>query len=144
LRGLQTLGVRLERLERTALDVARWLAEHPAIKTVLHPALPSCPGHEFWQRDFTGSSSIFSIVFAERFTAGQVARFADTLQLFKIGFSWGGVTSLVMLYPNLVRPHQDYGGRLLRINVGLEESSDLIADLEQALRTLDAPASEPV
>jgi cystathionine beta-lyase len=138
------LGVRLERLERTALDVARWLAEHPAIKTVLHPALPSCPGHEYWQRDFTGSSSIFSIVFAERFTAGQVARFADALQLFKIGFSWGGVTSLVMLYPNLVRPHQDYGGRLLRLNVGLEESSDLIADLDQALRTLDAPASEPV
>jgi cysteine-S-conjugate beta-lyase len=144
LRGLQTLGVRLERLERTAFEVARWLAEHPAIKTVLHPALPSCPGHEFWQRDFTGSSSIFSIVFAERFTASQVARVADTLQLFKIGFSWGGVTSLVMLYPNLVRPHQDYGGRLLRLNVGLEESSDLIADLEQALRTLDAPASEPV
>ena len=144
LRGLQTLGVRLERLERTALDVARWLAEQPAIKTVLHPALPSCPGHEYWQRDFTGSSSIFSIVFAERFTAGQVARFADTLQLFKIGFSWGGVTSLVMLYPNLVRPQQDYGGRLLRLNVGLEESSDLIADLKQALRTLDAPASEPV
>ncbi|MGC2030481.1 MAG: cystathionine beta-lyase [Steroidobacteraceae bacterium] len=144
LRGLQTLGVRLERLERTALDVARWLAEHPAIKTVLHPALPSCPGHEYWLRDFTGSSSIFSIVFAERFTAGQVARFADTLQLFKIGFSWGGVTSLVMLYPNLDRPQQDYGGRLLRLNVGLEESSDLIADLEQALRTLDAPASEPV
>ncbi|HEY4968841.1 MAG TPA: cystathionine beta-lyase [Steroidobacteraceae bacterium] len=144
LRGLQTLGVRLERLERTALDVARWLAEHRAIKTVLHPALPSCPGHEYWQRDFTGSSSIFSIVFAERFTAGQVARFADTLQLFKIGFSWGGVTSLVMLYPNLVRPQQNYGGRLLRLNVGLEESSDLIADLQQALRTLDAPASEPV
>ncbi len=144
LRGLQTLGVRLERLERTALDVARWLAEHPAIKTVLHPALPSCPGHEYWLRDFSGSSSIFSIVFAERFTAGQVARFADTLQLFKIGFSWGGVTSLVMLYPNLDRPQQDYGGRLLRLNVGLEESSDLIADLKQALRTLDAPASEPV
>jgi cysteine-S-conjugate beta-lyase len=144
LRGLQTLGVRLERLERTGLDVARWLAEQPAIKTVLHPALPSCPGHQYWQRDFTGSSSIFSIVFAERFTAGQVARFADTLQLFKIGFSWGGVTSLVMLYPNLVRPQQDYGGRLLRLNVGLEESSDLIADLQQALRTLDAPASEPV
>lgn len=138
LRGLQTLGVRLERLERTALDVARWLAQHPAIKTVLHPALPSCPGHEYWQRDFTGSSSIFSIVFAERFTAGQVARFADTLQLFKIGFSWGGVTSLVMLYPNLVRPQQDYGGRLLRLNVGLEESSDLIADLEQALTGLEA------
>src|SRR5579863_8594305 len=144
LRGLKTLGVRLERLEKTALELAQWLAQHPAIKTVLHPALPSCPGHEYWRRDFTGSSSIFSIVFDERFTAGQVARFADTLQLFKIGFSWGGVTSLVMLYPNLVRPQKDYGGRLLRLNVGLEESSDLIADLKQALRTLDAPASEPV
>jgi cystathionine beta-lyase len=140
IRGLQTLGIRLERLEKTTLDVARWLAKHPAIKAVLHPALPSCPGHEYWQRDFTGSSSIFSIVFAERFTAGQVADFADKLKLFKIGFSWGGVTSLVLVYPNLDRPQQDYGGRLVRLNVGLEEYSDLIADLNQALRTMDAPA----
>jgi cystathionine beta-lyase len=140
LRGLQTLGVRLERLETTTLEVARWLARHRAIKTVLHPALPSCPGHEFWQRDFTGSSSIFSIVFADNYTAGQVTRFADELKLFKIGFSWGGVTSLVMLFPDLERPRQDYAGRLVRLNVGLEEYSDLRADLEQALRTLDAPA----
>jgi cystathionine beta-lyase len=139
IRGLQTLGVRLERLEKTTLDVAHWLAKHPAIKTVLHPALPSCPGHENWRRDFTGSSSIFSIVFAERFTAGQVADFADRLQLFKIGFSWGGVTSLVLVYPNLDRP-LDYGGRLVRLNVGLEEYSDLVADLDQALRTMDTSA----
>jgi cystathionine beta-lyase len=140
LRGLQTLGVRLERLEKTALDVAGWLAKHPNIKTVLHPALQSCPGHEHWQRDFTGSSSIFSIVFADRFTAGQVAAFADRLRLFKIGFSWGGVTSLVMVYPTLDRPGKSYRGRLVRLNVGLEESADLIADLTRALDAMDAPA----
>jgi cystathionine beta-lyase len=140
LRGLQTLGVRLERLEKTALDVAGWLAKHPNIRTVLHPALPSCPGHECWQRDFTGSSSIFSVVFADRFTAGEVAAFADRLQLFKIGFSWGGVTSLVMVYPTLDRPGKNYRGRLVRLNVGLEESADLIADLTRALDAMDAPA----
>src|ERR1700681_2769971 len=96
LRGLQTLGVRLERLEKTALEVAQWLAKHPAIDTVLHPALDSCPGHEYWERDFTGSSSVFSIVFDERFTADQVFAFVDRLTLFEIGFSWGGVTSLVV------------------------------------------------
>ena len=140
LRGLQTLGVRLERLEKTTLEVAQWLAKHPNIKVVLHPALPSCPGHEHWRRDFTGSSSIFSIVFVERFTPAQVISFADRLTLFKIGFSWGGVTSLVIVYPNLDRAGQDYGGRLVRLNVGLEESSDLIADLDRALSSMAAPA----
>jgi cysteine-S-conjugate beta-lyase len=138
LRGLKTLGVRLERLEKTALELAQWLAGHPHISTVLHPALPSCPGHEYWRRDFTGSSSIFSVVFQERFTALQVAAFADRLRLFKIGFSWGGVTSLVVVYPNLQRPGKSYGGRLVRLNVGLEEPSDLLADLAQALSAMDA------
>jgi cystathionine beta-lyase len=132
LRGLQTLGVRLERLESTALFVARWLERHPRIRTVLHPALESCPGHEHWRRDFSGSSSIFSVVFDEQFTPEQVAACADRLQLFKIGYSWGGVTSLAVAYPNLNRPGRDYGGRLLRLNVGLEEPADLIADLAQA------------
>jgi cystathionine beta-lyase len=140
LRGLQTLGIRLERLEKSTLEVARWLAQHPGIKTVLHPALPSCPGHIHWHRDFTGSSSIFSLVFADRFTADQVIAFADRLKLFKIGFSWGGVTSLAVVYPNLDRPGRPYGGRLVRLNVGLEEPSDLIADLDQALNSMDAPA----
>jgi cysteine-S-conjugate beta-lyase len=139
LRGLQTLGIRLERLEKTTLEVARWLAKHPNIKTVLHPALQSCPGHEYWHRDFTGSSSVFSVVFDERFTADHVVAFVDRLKLFKIGFSWGGVTSLVVVYPNLDRPGRHYGGRLVRLNVGLEESSDLIFDLTQALNTMDTP-----
>ena len=137
LRGLKTLGVRLERLEKTALEAARWLSDQPHIATVLHPALPSCPGHEYWRRDFTGSSSIFSVIFKERFNALQVAAFADRLRLFKIGFSWGGVTSLVVVYPNLNRPGRNYGGRLVRFNVGLEEPSDLIADLAQALSAME-------
>ena len=140
LRGLQTLGVRLERLEKTTLEVAQWLAKHPAIDTVLHPALDSCPGHEYWERDFTGSSSVFSIVFDERITADQVFAFVDRLTLFEIGFSWGGVTSLVVAYPNIDRPGQDYGGRLVRLNVGLEEPSDLIADLDRSLSAMAPPA----
>ena len=139
LRGMKTLGVRLERLEKSALEIAQWLSKHPHIKTVLHPALSSCPGHEYWRRDFTGSSSIFSIVFDERFSADQAIAFADRLRLFKIGFSWGGVTSLVIVYPHVDRPGTTYGGRLVRLNVGLEEPADLLADLTQALGAMDSP-----
>ncbi|HET7650507.1 MAG TPA: cystathionine beta-lyase [Gammaproteobacteria bacterium] len=138
LRGLQTLGVRLERLEASALEVARWLANRPGIETVLHPALASCPGHEHWKRDFTGSASVFSILFDSRFSASQVEKFVDSLKLFKIGFSWGGVTSLAIIYPSLGRPGKDYGGRLVRLNVGLEEPEDLIADLAAALQAMTA------
>ncbi len=138
LRGLQTLGVRLERLEASALEVARWLASRPGIEAVLHPALASCPGHEHWKRDFTGSASVFSILFDSRFSASQVEKFVDSLKLFKIGFSWGGVTSLAVIYPSLDRPGSDYGGRLVRLNVGLEEPEDLIADLAAALRAMTA------
>ncbi|MBR0684330.1 cystathionine beta-lyase [Bradyrhizobium manausense] len=133
LRGLQTLGVRLERLEASTLQVARWLAEQPDIEAVFHPGLPSCPGHELWQRDFTGSASVFSILFGREIDPSQVEAFVDNLKLFKIGFSWGGVTALAILYPKLDRPGKDYGGRLVRLNIGLEEPCDLIADLEQAL-----------
>jgi cystathionine beta-lyase len=133
LRGLQTMGVRLERLEASTLEVARWLAAQPEIETVLHPALPSCPGHELWKRDFDGSASIFSIVFAPGVSPDAVETFADALRLFKTGYSWGGVTSLVMTYPQLTRPGHDFGGRLVRFNIGLEEPNDLIGDLSQSL-----------
>ena len=133
LRGLQTLGVRLDRIQASALEIALWLSRHPAIEVVLHPALPSCPGHEVWKRDFTGSASVFSILFKPSFRAEQVEAFVDALQMFKIGFSWGGVTSLALVYPELDRPGHSYGGRLVRLNVGLEEPSDLIADLSRAL-----------
>ncbi len=133
LRGLQTLGLRLERLEQTALTVARWLAGRPEIERVLHPALPGSPGHEIWSRDFDGSASVFSIVFRADLGRDVVTRFVDGLRLFKIGFSWGGVTSLVMAYDSVVRGSVDLGPCLVRLNVGLEDSDDLIGDLAAAL-----------
>lgn len=135
LRGMQTLGVRLAALERGTLRVARWLADHPSVETVLHPALPSCPGHDVWRRDFTGSTSVFSIVLAEGTTREQVATFVDALRFFELGYSWGGVTSLAVPWFELRRDHGPaYGGRLVRLNVGLEDPDDLVADLDQALR----------
>lgn len=132
LRGLQTLGVRLERLERSALEVARFLADRPEIERVLHPALPSCPGHALWKRDFTGSASVFSVLFRDDVSREAIIRFIDALQLFKLGFSWGGVTSLVMRYESLGRSPPVPAGRIVRFNVGLEAAPDLIADLERA------------
>jgi len=134
LRGLQTLGVRLAHMERSTLEIAKWLAGQPAVKAVFHPALPSCPGHEIWKRDFAGSSSVFSILFDEAYSNAQVTQFVESLQLFKIGMSWGGATSLALGYPSLDRPGKNYSGRLVRLNVGLEDTKDLIADLD---RTFD-------
>lgn len=136
LRGLQTLGIRLERLESSALRVARWLKDQPEVQSVLHPALPDCTGHEFWKRDFSGSASVFSFVFRSGIGASQVPLFLDKLALFEKGFSWGGTTSLAMYYPKLRRPDRDHGGRLVRLNIGLEEPEDLIADLASALKLL--------
>jgi cystathionine beta-lyase len=134
LRGFQSLAVRLDVIEKSALDLARWLASRPEIERVLHPALPSCPGHDVWRRDFSGSSGVFSVVFAERFSREDVFRFVDVLRLFKIGYSWGGVTSLVMPWPAPpIRRDVDYGDRLVRFSLGLEAPEDLRADLERAL-----------
>jgi cystathionine beta-lyase len=133
LRGMKTLAVRLKAVEQGALEIARWLQERPEIERVLHPALPSCPGHELWKRDFTGSSGLFSIVFQERFTKEQVQAFVDALTLFKIGYSWGGVTSLVMAYDLQSPKRPGYGHRIVRLYIGLESTDDLKADLERAL-----------
>lgn len=134
LRGMKTLAVRLRALEVSTLRVARWLAERPEIEAVFHPALPSCPGHEIWKRDFTGSTSVFSILFQPRYTREQLLAFIDALKLFGIGYSWGGVTSLVV--PHFA-PRRDTPsvrrGSLVRLNIGLEATEDLIVDLEQAL-----------
>jgi len=138
LRGLQTLGVRLARLEESTLAVAGWLATQPEVETVLHPAFPSCPGHEFWKRDFTGSASVFSVVFAPDIGREAIVRMIDALALFAIGYSWGGVTSLAMPQFDLPRRHRAYGDRLVRFNVGLEDAGDLIADLERAFGRLRA------
>lgn len=136
LRGLQTLAVRLDYLEKSALTIANWLAEHPSVEVVFHPALASCPGHENWNKDFTGSASVFSFMFKDEMSPAQVEAVINNLKIFKIGLSWGGVTSLAVVYPDLDRPGQDYGGRLVRLNVGLEQPSDLIGDLEDAMMSV--------
>jgi cysteine-S-conjugate beta-lyase len=133
LRGLQTLAVRLSHVEASAIIIARWLCSRPEIEVVLHPAFPSCPGHDVWKRDFTGSAGIFSIVFRDGFSEEQVIRFVDSLRLFKIGYSWGGVTSLAVPYFDAKREVRSYGTRLVRLNVGLEETTALVDDLDQAL-----------
>ncbi|HKM68154.1 MAG TPA: cystathionine beta-lyase [Candidatus Acidoferrum sp.] len=139
LRGLQTLAVRLSAIEKSALQIANWLADCPEVERVLHPALPSCPGHEFWKRDFLGSSGVFSIVFKPGPTQGQVFAFVDALKLFKVGYSWAGVTSLAVAY-NIGRipGRPPYDHRIVRLNIGLESTNDLIADLKQALAILNA------
>jgi cysteine-S-conjugate beta-lyase len=134
LRGMKTMAVRLKTIEASAFELAHWLATRKEIEIVLHPALPSCPGHEFWKRDFTGSAGTFSIVFDKNFSKKQVQGFVDSLSLFKIGYSWGGVTSLATAYDFQSSPNRPgYGHRIVRLNIGLEDIDDLKADLQQAL-----------
>ena len=136
LRGLQTLAVRLGALEKATLIVANWLTNHPQIDKVYHPALPSCPGHDIWARDFKGSTSVFSFTFKDTVSATKVVDFINALNVFKIGMSWGGINSLAIVYPDLQRPDQDFGGRIIRLNIGLEAPNDLIADLDLATKAL--------
>lgn len=138
LRGMKTLAVRLKAVEQSALALAQSLSQRPEIELVLHPALPSCPGHDLWKRDFTGSSGLFSLVFQQRFTKEQVLGFVNALQLFKIGYSWGGVTSLAMAYDLQSPKRPGYGSRIVRLYTGLESLEDLKADVVHALGTLPA------
>ena len=134
LRGIQTLGVRLDALETSTLQIANWLAKHPLIEKVLHPALPTCPGHKIWKRDFSGSSSVFSFVFKNYISVAHAETFINSLEVFRIGMSWGGVHSLAVIYPDLLRPNKDFSGAIVRLNIGLEQTDDLISDLSQALQ----------
>jgi cystathionine beta-lyase len=130
-RGLRTLGVRLKQHEENGLTVARWLKARPEVGRVLHPALPDCPGHEIWKRDFSGSCGLFSFELANgdaRFRAA----FVDALQMFGIGFSWGGFESLVLPVDPERTVSQPPAHNLVRLHIGLEDPEDLIADLEAA------------
>lgn len=139
LRGMKTLAVRLRQIEASTLRVAHALQSRPEIERILHPAFPSCPGHDLWKRDFTGSSGLFSIVFRPGPSKSQVQAFVDALQLFEIGYSWGGVTSLAVAYDlSRAKGRPNYDHRIVRLYIGLEEPEELIADLEQALRSLSA------
>ena len=133
-RGLRTLSVRLAQHERSALTVAHWLADHPKVVRVLHPALPSCPGHDTWARDFRGSSGLFSFELAGGDDDG-VAALVDGLKHFGIGYSWGGFESLALPVDlhklrSIDRPQL---GPMVRLHIGLENADDLIADLARGL-----------
>ena len=137
LRGLPTLKLRFDAHDAGARKVAAWLKQRAEIAAVLHPALADCPGHENWQRDFSGAGGLFSVIFDERYSEAQTDRFVDSLELFKIGYSWGGHTSLCVPYRiAALRANWPHKGQLLRFNIGLEDPQDLIADIEQALKLL--------
>ena len=138
LRGARSIALRMEQHEKAALEVATWLRGHPSVQRVLYPALPDDPGHALWKRDFTGASGLFSIVLKTSPTP-QVHAFLDALELFGLGFSYGGFESLAIhCDPQLKRTagKPDLGGPLIRLSVGLEDPADLIADLDQALAKL--------
>lgn len=137
LRGLPTMKLRFDAHDAAARKLATWLKARPEISRVLHPALPDCPGHETWKRDFTGAGGLFSVLFDARYSEVQTDRFVDSLKLFKIGYSWGGSNSLCVPYRiETMRKHWAGQGVLVRFNIGLEDPADLIADIEQALSTL--------
>ncbi|MBT7957383.1 MAG: cystathionine beta-lyase, partial [Rhodospirillaceae bacterium] len=136
LRGMRTLSARLKRHEKNALKVAEWLAGQPEIERVLHPALPSCPGHELWQRDFTGSNGLFSVIF-KPFEQSAMHGFIDGLELFSLGGSWGGYESLV-LPSNVTRTATEWteNAQSIRFHIGLEDPDDLIEDIAAGLKRL--------
>lgn len=137
-RGLRTLGVRLKQHEQSSIKIAKWLASRPEVKAVYHPALPSCHGHSFFQRDFKGSSGLFSFELHQVLTDEQLANFLDHFELFTMAYSWGGFESLILANQPQeiarIRPaiERKLTGTLVRIHIGLEDVDDLIADLEQA------------
>ncbi|QYN45826.1 cystathionine beta-lyase [Gilliamella sp. ESL0405] len=138
-RGLRTLAVRLKQHHESGLKVAKWLAAHPKVATVNHPALASCKGHEFFARDFTGASGLFSFVLNDHLNDVQLSDFLDNLTHFSMAYSWGGFESLILAnQPEelaKIRPVSgvSFDGTLIRLHIGLEDPDDLIADLSAGL-----------
>ena len=140
LRGLRTLPTRMARHQESGLAVARWLREHPKVARVLHPALPDSPDHALWTRDYTGAAGLFAVVL-KPCRKRDVHDFLDTLEIFGLGFSWGGFESLALDGdPQFgVRAFREaFEGPVIRLNVGLEDPGDLIADLDRALAVIGA------
>ena len=140
LRGLRTLSVRLQQHEKSALKIANWLSTHPLIDHVRHPALETCPGHEYFKRDFSGSNGLFSFVMKAGNQAA-INALLDGLAHFKMGYSWGGFESLITANMGLQGLRSATGwqhGPIIRIHVGLEDCDDLLADLEQGLQQYQA------
>jgi cystathionine beta-lyase len=136
LRGLRTMAVRLARHQETALKLARWLKERPEVARLLHPALQDDPGHAIWKRDFKGATGLFGVVL-KPVSREALAAFFDGLVLFGRGYSWGGYESLIVP-AHIRRTAKEFSaeGPVLRIHAGLENSDDLIADLDAAFGRL--------
>ena len=135
-RGIRTLGVRLKQHYESSLKVAKWLSEQPQVKAVYHPALPSCPGHENFKRDFTGASGLFSFELHKRLSDEELSAFMDNFDLFTMAYSWGGFESLILCnQPEeiaKIRPgiERKLTGSLIRVHIGFEDTDELIADLQ--------------
>lgn len=139
LRGLRTMHLRLKEAEKRGLELASWLQDRPEVIKILHPAFPSCPGHEFWKRDFTGSSGLFSIVLDPKYTKQDLANMLDHMNIFSMGFSWGGYESLVTLFDcSEYRTATSWnpGGLTIRLQIGLEDMDDLKQDLDAGFTRL--------
>jgi cysteine-S-conjugate beta-lyase len=140
-RGLRTLAVRLKQHGQAGVALAEWIGRQPEVERVLHPALPSDPGHAIWKRDFTGACGLFSVVLKEGVSEKALAAMIDGLELYGIGASWGGFESLIVPFdPREARtatqwPHK---GPCFRIHAGLESVEDLIADLDAGFGRLRA------
>ncbi|MBK1698686.1 cystathionine beta-lyase [Rhodovibrio salinarum] len=141
LRGLRTMGVRLERHQASALKVATWLQERPEVAEVRYPALPEHPQHHLWQRDFDGASGLFSIVLAQPYAPAAVAAMLDHFDLFGLGASWGGFESLAIPSdPHRTATTWEAPGPVIRLHIGLEDPDDLIADLDAGFARLTRAA----
>ncbi|EWY41770.1 cystathionine beta-lyase [Skermanella stibiiresistens SB22] len=140
LRGLRTMGTRLRQHQETGLALASWLKDRPEVARILHPALPDDPGHALWRRDFTGASGLFAMEL-KPYSAQAVAAFLDGMELFGMGYSWGGYESLILpFHPEKLRTATRWksDGPMIRLHAGLEDVGDLIADLERGLARLAA------
>jgi cystathionine beta-lyase len=137
LRGLRTLAARLDRQQASAMRIAQWLRDQPQVKEVLHPGLPGARGHELWKRDFRGASSLFGVVL-QPVAEERVDAMLDGMEIFSMGWSWGGFESLVIpTFPQRVRSATTWTeGPCLRLAIGLEDADDLIADLARGMDKL--------
>ena len=138
LRGLRTMGVRLKQHQTSALEIAHWLELQPEVDRVLYPPLETDPGHAIWKRDFTGACGLLGVVLKDC-TKKQALGLIDSLDLFGLGYSWGGFESLVIYAdPRAYRTATvwDEPGQLIRLHIGLEDVADLKTDLRKGLDTL--------
>ncbi|MEH0741665.1 cystathionine beta-lyase [Vibrio cholerae] len=147
LRGIRTLDVRLKQHAQNSLKVAEWLANRPEVDHVRHPALDTCPGHEFFARDFTGGNGLFSFVLKTSYPRATTA-LLDGMTHFSMGYSWGGFESLILANEpksfNSLRTvaNPNFTGTLIRVHIGLEDVDDLLADLEAGFQRYNALIAE--